>query len=199
MVEYKLASKKDYSRINNFYNRIYNRSRTIEQFEWEFHAGPFGPAIYAIAEDKGKVVGTNCVIPIHLVKSNGEVIISGKSEDTLVDPHYRGQNIFSNIYKFLFQKSKEEGIQLIWGFTPAKRPFKKVGFKIPYDHEQSLVVNNIIVSYNHLNSLNPNNSSLTKVKIFGLCVLSKIKYAISKKVKNLNPVSLVNKVNLVCV
>jgi len=56
-----------------------------------------------------------------------------------------------------------------------KKTFKRLGFSIPFDHQQSLVVNNIWNSYKYLSSLNNKNKILDKVKIFGFCSLSKIK------------------------
>jgi N-acetylglutamate synthase-like GNAT family acetyltransferase len=175
MINYRLATEEDYQRINDFHNRIYESKRTIEQFYWEFHNGPFGKSIYVIAEDEDKIVGTNCVIPIELVGSDDQIILSGKSEDTLVDPDYRGRKTFYNIYNFLFEKCKENGIKVIWGFTSAKGPFKKLGFSIPFDHLQSIAVNNVFRSYKYISSLNKSNSSIEKLKIFGLCFYSKIR------------------------
>ena len=175
MVTYRLADSEDYEKINAFYNRFYNTDRTTEQFWWEFHNCPFGKSIYVIAEDNGKIVGTNCVIPIDIITSDKKIIRSGKSEDTLVAPQYRGQRIFYNIYDFLFNKCKEANIQVIWGFTSAKKPFKKLGFEIPYDHQQGLAVNHIWKSYRYLASLNNKNKTIDKIKILGLCLLSKAK------------------------
>lgn len=175
MVTYRLANSDDYERINAFYNRIHKANRTLEQFRWEFHNGAFGPSIYVIAEDDGKIIGTNCVIPIDLITSENQIIRSGKSEDTLVDPEYRGQKIFYKIYEFLFEKCAEANIRVIWGFTSAKKPFEKLGFKIPYDHQQSLAVNQVFKSYKYLSSLNPKNKFTDKVKILGLCLMSKVK------------------------
>ena len=175
MVNYRLATEEDYQNINDFHNRIYKSNRTIEQFYWEFHNCPFGKSIYVIAEDEGKVVGTNCVIPIDLITSGQQIIRSGKSEDTLVDPEYRGQKIFYHIYEFLFEKCKEEGIKIIWGFTSAKKPFKNLGFSVPFDHQQSLAVNNIWKSYKFLSTLNSKNRIKDKLKILGLTIYSKLK------------------------
>ncbi len=86
MVEYRQANESDYVNINNFHNRIYSSNRTLEQFYWEFHNCPHGKSIYIIGEDGDKIVGTNCVIPIELIDSNKNIILTGKSEDTLVDP-----------------------------------------------------------------------------------------------------------------
>lgn len=173
MVTYRLAHPSDYENINAFYNRIHQTNRTMEQFVWEFHDAPDGQSIYVIAEDEGKVVGTNCVIPINLLTSENQIIRSGKSEDTLVDPEYRGQNIFYNIYAFLFEQCKAAEIQVIWGFTSAKKPFSKMGFEIPFDHYQSLAVKHVGKSYSYLSQLNPANTFRDKLKIYGLCVLAK--------------------------
>lgn len=175
MVTCRLATESDYEHINNFYNRIYAANRTIEQFYWEFHNAPDGHSIYVVAVDGERIVGTNCVIPIRLVGADGRVILSGKSEDTLVDPDYRGQGIFGNICDVLFAQCKEQGIQVIWGFTSAKKPLERVGFTIPYSHQQSLAVNKVLASYRYLSSLNTRNKAKEKLKIFGLCVLSKFK------------------------
>jgi GNAT superfamily N-acetyltransferase len=176
MITYRLATPSDYIKINEFHNQIDKPNRTIEQFYWEFRDCPFGPSIYVIAEDGDRIVGTNCVIPIQLIDSKGALIKSGKSEDTLVDPAYRGQNIFNNIYDFLFEESKKQGISLIWGFTSATKAFERLGFEIPFYHHQGLAVNRVIPSFNFLKSLNPKNGILNIVKILGLTIVSKLKY-----------------------
>ncbi|MEO0473125.1 MAG: GNAT family N-acetyltransferase [Bacteroidota bacterium] len=173
MITFRLADESDYQNINNFFNRIYGTNRSLEAFYWEFHHCPHGSAIYVVAEDDGKVIGTNCVIPIDLITADQHIIRSGKSEDTLVDPAYRGQKIFYRIYEFLFEKCREANIQVIWGFTSAKKPFRKAGFSVPYDHKQSIAVHRPFRAYRYLASLNKKNRLIDKVKILGLCILSK--------------------------
>ncbi|MCE2712269.1 MAG: GNAT family N-acetyltransferase [Cryomorphaceae bacterium] len=175
MVTFRLASENDYEKINDFHNRIYGKSRTMEQFRWEFHDAPDGSSVYVIAEDGDRIVGTNCVIPMVLKNADGVIIRSGKSEDTLVDPEYRGQNIFNRIYEFLFEECKKQNIAVIWGFTAAKKPFMKLGFEIPFDNGQSLAVGKLFPAYSFLVSLNPKNTIKEKVKILGLCVMSRFK------------------------
>ena len=175
MVKYRLAEEKDYKNINDFHNRIYSSNRTLEQFYWEFHNCPHGKSIYIVGEDGEKIVGTNCVIPINLIDFDNRIIRTGKSEDTLVDPDYRGQNIFYDLYQLLFDKCIEFDIKVIWGFTSAYKPFKKLGFSIPYEHQQSLAVNRVISGYKYLAGLNKNNKLLDRIKIFGLCIISKLK------------------------
>ena len=91
---------------NDMFNRIYHSDRSIEDFEWEFIKGPFGKSIYVVAvESDGdliKIIGIQCAIPMELVR-NGEVLLTAKSEDTLIDPSFRGMRIFEKMFDLLFE------------------------------------------------------------------------------------------------
>lgn len=178
-IAYRRASKADYQSINDFHNRIYKSNRSLEQFSWEFERAPAGESVYIIALDGDRIVGTNCVIPIELYNSATGPFLSGKSEDTLVDPDYRGHGIFNQIYNVLFEECVNEGIEVIWGFTPARAPFKKIGFEIPYDHSQSLMVFDVLKSFDYLKALNPANGLLDKLKIFGLSLYSYFRWKLT--------------------
>lgn len=164
---------------NNFFNQIYNTNRPIENFKWEFLQGPSGKAIYIVAIDDTsesvKIVGIQCAIPIELIGSNGSVVLTAKSEDTLVDPAYRGQKIFERMYDLLFAECRKVGIKYIWGFTPAQKAFERIGFEIPFKTEQALFVSKPIGAYRYLKSLNTSNTTKDKLKIFGLSVLAYFK------------------------
>src|SRR5687768_285977 len=92
---------------NDFFNAVYKTDRSLAGFRWEFLEGPHGPALYVIAVDDAisthtKVVGIQCAIPLKMHDVEGRTFLSAKSEDTLVDPQYRGQKIFERMYAFLF-------------------------------------------------------------------------------------------------
>lgn len=160
---------------NDFFNSIYKTNRSREHFQWEFLKGPVLPAVYIIAEDdskNNKVVGIQCAIPLHLENINGEAILTAKSEDTLVDPAYRGQRIFERMYDLLFAECEKLGIRFIWGFTPAKKAFERIGFEIPLLAHQALMVFNPAKAYGYLSSLNPKNKTVDKLKIAGLTMWS---------------------------
>ena len=175
MIKYRLAEEKDYQKINNFFNRIYSSNRTIAQFYWEFHDGPFGKAIYVIAEDGDTLVGTNCVIPINVINDKQQIVRTGKSEDTLVDPAYRGQKIFYHIYEYLIKVAKEHGIKVIWGFTSAIKPFEKIGFSIPFSTKSNLIVHNITASYQYFLGTKKNPSLKVRLKLLLICLMAKTK------------------------
>ena len=175
MIEYRRANDDDWVSINEFHRRIGGKDRSFS--EWEFIKGPQGHSVYVIAVLGSRVVGANAVIPIETVGVDGEIFLTGKSEDTLVDPEFRGQNIFKRLYEVLFEECRREGIRAIWGYTPAEKPFLKIGFGIPFHHSQSILVFKVFSSFRYLNGKNPGNSLRTWAKIFGLCLLSRLRYA----------------------
>ncbi|PWB72989.1 hypothetical protein C3F09_05850, partial [candidate division GN15 bacterium] len=70
------------------------------------------------------------LIPIKMTDRSG-VFWTAKSEETLVDPAYRGQQIFEKMYDLLKQYAWDNGIRSIWGFTPATKAFTRIGFETP--------------------------------------------------------------------
>jgi hypothetical protein len=172
------------SLANDFFNRIYSSDRSLTHFRWEFLEGPFGKAIYVIAiddefTDETKVVGIQCAIPMEILHPSGRKVLTAKSEDTLVDPAYRGKKIFERMYQLLFEECKNAGIKYIWGFTPAEKAFSRLGFDVPFKTQQALKVFGIASAYAHLSKLNPENKTIQKLKILGLCVLSWAKQLVS--------------------
>ena len=172
-IQIRLLLENEIDLANDFFNAIYKTNRSIENFRWEFLDGPNGSAIYIIAIDANasqinKVVGIQCAIPIELANVKGQTVLTAKSEDTLVDPAYRGQKIFERMYDLLFEECKKAGIKYIWGFTPAKKAFERIGFEIPYQAQQGLMVLNPVGAYSYLSTLNPDNKVKDKIKIAGL-------------------------------
>lgn len=140
----------DTERINTFYNDPRVRPgasspdcppRTEEQWRWEFEAPAAGDARYVLAFHGDRIVGLQGYIPIPL-RCDGKLIRSGKSEDTLVHPDYRGLGIGDRMYERLFDIGRHEGVELIWGFTTtAVNLLRRNGFQflMPFDVMQSNV------------------------------------------------------------
>ncbi len=175
-IEISLLKDSDIDEVISFFNIVANGARNSKKFAWEFQNAPAGKAIYVVAKDitTQKIIGTQCAIPIELITDDGKVILTGKSEDSILHPDYRGMKIFDKMYQYLFIKCKEQGIKYLWGFTSAKKPFFKLGFEIQYDHSQSLKVIDTFSSYKYLSKLNSKNNFISLTKIFSLSVLSKL-------------------------
>ena len=174
----RLLQKGEEKLANEAFNIGNNRSRPLENFIWEFVSPPAGPAIYVVAVDTTKsgnpIIGTQCAIPILLTDNNGNQVLTAKSEDTLVDAAYRGQKLFDKMYELLFSECIKAGIKVIWGFTPARKPFLKIGFEIPANTLQGILVNDIYKATKHLRKLNPEGNSRQMFQLAGLSTLSKL-------------------------
>lgn len=179
-IEIRLLKEDDIQSINDLYRKAYGIERPAEKFSWEFQKGPAGPAIYVVAIDtkSGAVVGTQCAIPLYVTNASGERILTAKSEDTLVDPAYRGRNIFEKMYALLFDECRKAGIVAIWGFTYAIKPFAKLGFEIPFRCDFGLIVFDSVNGYKYFESLKQKRSFLEKIKIAVLVLASRLKYGI---------------------
>ncbi len=154
--------------VNKVYNTAYGNIRPDSYFEWEFVSSPWGRAIYIIAEDLekegNKIVGTQSAIPIMLTNGK-EKVLTAKSEDTFVDPAYRGQKLFDKMYDLLFSECVKAGIKYIWGFTYARKPFEKIGFTVPFSSIQGILVKKPWKAAEVLINLNPENNYRDKIKI----------------------------------
>jgi hypothetical protein len=175
-IEISLLKDSEIDEVIAFFNAMTGGERNKAKFEWEFQNAPAGKAIYVVAKDIStqKIIGTQCAIPINLITDSGKTILTGKSEDSIVHPNYRGMKIFDKMYQFLFIKCKEQGIKYLWGFTSAKKPFLKLGFEIQFDHSQSLMALNINSTFNYLSKLNSKNNLVSLSKIFFLSILSRV-------------------------
>lgn len=128
----RLATIADGPRCNAFYNAAYGTHRTLDQWTWEFGRaqGPTSSLPFAIAELDGEIVGTQALILIDFVDTTG-VLATAKSEETLVAPSMRGKSLFGRLYEPLFAYARDHEIGAIWGFTPARTAFERVGFQVP--------------------------------------------------------------------
>ena len=176
-IRIRLLLDSEYATVNEVYNEAYGNIRPLDSFKWEFVNGPWGKAIYVIAEDLekqgNKIIGTQSAIPMVFINGKGETVLTAKSEDTFVHPDYRGHKLFDRMYELLFSECKNAGIQYLWGFTYARKPFLKLGFEIPFDTIQGLFIVKPKESYKYLTSLNESNGLKEKAKILALVMASR--------------------------
>lgn len=123
-------SDDDIQEANEFHNRAYGGDRSIAQWRWQFDRLIGGVRPFAVAKSDGRIVGTQALMPITMLTPSGTVL-TAKSEETLVDPSMRGKGVFQSMYRPLLDLAKTNGVQAIWGFTPAYKPFEALGFTVP--------------------------------------------------------------------
>lgn len=192
----RLLRDDDIRQVNDLYKKAYHIDRSNEKFRWEFLSGPAGPSIYVVAVDSktGKIVGTQCAIPLYVTSASGTRTLTAKSEDTLVDPDYRGKSIFERMYDLLFAECRKAGIEAIWGFTYAVKPFRKIGFDIPFSCAFGLTVFDIGGAYNYFSSLKEKRTFTEKLKIAALVFASRLKYVINISSSSIDGYTISNEV-----
>lgn len=183
-ITYRLANRSDIDRINNLYNEVYNKNRTVEQFNWEFNSAPAGETIYVIALKDDKVVGTQCAIPMYVITKNNKEILTAKLEDVLVSPQHRGKNIFGNMYKFSIEECRRQNIKFIWGFAYIIKEYKKIGFEIPFKNTMGVFVIKPIKSAKYFYSISSQKTSISYLKMLGLSYFSYLKTYILRTKKS---------------
>ena len=160
-INIRLMDESEIPFVNEVYNSAYGNIRPDDFFIWEFINCPWGKAIYVIAEDLdrvgNKIIGTQSAIPIVMTDGMRQVL-TAKSEDTFVHPEYRGHKLFDRMYELLIEECKKAGINYIWGFTYARKPFQKLGFTIPFNTVQGLIVQAPFKAYKILSSFNIENN-----------------------------------------
>lgn len=135
-MEIRFAVEGDAVQCNKFYNDYYLLTRTCEQWKWEFlEYSQCDPLPFVVTVENDEIVATQALIKIPLIDEKG-VFWSAKSEETLVSPTMRGKKVFEKMYESLFDFAKQEKLYSIWGFTPAVKPFEKVGFDVPLSTKQ---------------------------------------------------------------
>lgn len=115
-----------------FHNAAYGNERTPEQWIWEYKSNYPNLSVFTVFKDNSRIVGTQAMIPIY-INIKGKRYLSGKSENTLLDPKYRGRNLFQELYRFAISRCKAKGMYCIWGYTsviPAIKMLKRIQFHI---------------------------------------------------------------------
>ncbi len=139
-IQVRLVEDSEMQACNLFHNKLYKKSRSFEQWQWEFKSNLYNSSSvpFAVAVNQGQIVGTQALIPIRMIDRTG-VYWTAKSEETLVDPQFRGNKLFERMYTVLFNYAKEHNYVNIWGFTPAAKAFTRLNFSIPARTEQLFV------------------------------------------------------------
>jgi len=117
----------DEGEINDIFNSIFIRRRSLENWYWKFTKNPEGTIMFN-AVDGSRIVG-------HLGALNRQIAVKGKEHSALLEvdgmthPDYGRQGIFTELGKKLLSKAKDSGADLAYGFPNeyAMRGHKKLG------------------------------------------------------------------------
>ena len=140
-VNVNFLEKESVAKVIHFYNsaqsdKFQTNNRSWEEFDWLFLKGCIKPSLYCVASESesGEIIGTNAGIFIPMLAKNGEQVLTIKGEDTLLSLDKMiglgKRDILKELLQTISEKSKADNAAFIWGFTPAKAPYLRCGFKI---------------------------------------------------------------------
>ena len=112
--------------------KVYPNSEfsTSEYFNWQYIDGPYGPAKILLAKnDNGDIIAIEPIMPRKLL-IDSSVIMSSLSCNSITDPNFRNQGIFSKLVSNILEFTKTNEISSIYGIPNKKSHsiFIKNGF-----------------------------------------------------------------------
>lgn len=177
-VNIRLLENKIVPEVLRFFNTAQNdkfqaNNRSAEEFDWLFIKSFFKPAIYVVATESeyDEIIGTNAAIFIPMISNNGQHVMTVKGEDTLLSLDKMiglgKRDILKELSEVIAEKSKDENVLFIWGFTPAKKAFQRCGFKIITQIKGSFYVTRPLKFYKNRIALFPQLKLNKKFQLFG--------------------------------
>jgi GNAT superfamily N-acetyltransferase len=106
--------KGDEQAIIKLFNSIFNRNRTLTQWEWEFGNNPKGQKVL-VAEDEGRIFGHIASLHRTLMVGDAEHFAS-LEVDGMTHPEYARRGVFVALGKELLSQLKSEGCAMALGF-----------------------------------------------------------------------------------
>ena len=125
-IELRLAAIEDYPDIIDFRNRHYRIKRKPEHGIWEYATYEPDKAVFLLAYDMDRIVGTAATIPIHM-QVGTESCLCGKLEQLFILPPYRGTSLFMASIRYLSYISVRRGMKFVWILTPLSRLPNRMG------------------------------------------------------------------------
>lgn len=120
--------------IKDLYFQVFNKERSIPDWQWEFLDAPEGPSNIRVIEDKGAIIGHIALIPIRFHYLDKEIVV-GKSEDSSLHKDYRGKRLFGKLEHQCFDTAAEKGYSVSYSIS---RTAREVHIKAGYHPLRSI-------------------------------------------------------------
>ena len=122
MINIREYKKGDEEGIVSLFNEVYNTSREVDYWKWQFMENPLGEPVIVVAEEDSKIVGQCTLLP-NIIGIKGEEVLAGESIDTMISKDYRGQGLYEKMLIKSYQVGEEKGMKIRIGF-PTENLYK---------------------------------------------------------------------------
>lgn len=108
-------TQSEIEQINSLFNEVFDRQRSVNEFENQCVQNPFGYAYHSLFICDGIIVGHNSGVPSYYV-TNGEKIKVICNIDTMIHKKHRGIENYYEIMNNAYDRYKEDGFAMAIGF-----------------------------------------------------------------------------------
>ncbi len=112
----------DEAKIVALFERVFHKpmgaTESLRHWHWEYEENPVGPRAAKLVWDGDRLVGHYAVSPRRLWVE-GEERLAALSLDTMTDPDYGREGIFSASAEACYAAMSERGLQFVYGFPNA--------------------------------------------------------------------------------
>ena len=100
----------------DLFNEVFDKERTVEEFDRQFLNNDEGYSYHTFAEDEGgKVVAANTLVPA-IYHVGDKTLRFCNSVDTMIAKSYRGLENFYDMSNVSFNYGREKGFDAVYGF-----------------------------------------------------------------------------------
>lgn len=108
----------DEEAIVELFHASFGQTIGLDFWRWRFRDNPAGPGIIELAWDGDRLAAHYAVSPV-LLTVGGERVASALSGTTMTHPDYRGLGLFVTLARRVYDRMREQGFGLVWGFPNA--------------------------------------------------------------------------------
>jgi GNAT superfamily N-acetyltransferase len=94
----------------------FDREKWLRWWRWMYKENPAGNGWIWLAEDEGKIVGHEALIPI-VVKIGNRIVKVAQAVDLMVHPDYRYQGMFLKLERTALNEAEHKGLRITIGFS----------------------------------------------------------------------------------
>lgn len=108
-------TKEEKGQILSIFNEIFEKERTVKEFDNQYFNNVEGDGIHALMKADGVVVGHDAGTPCYYI-INGKRVPAMCNVDTMIHPKFRGLENYYDLMKTAFDKYRELGYEIVYGF-----------------------------------------------------------------------------------
>jgi len=101
--------------IVNLFNEVFDRERTVDEFDLEFLHTVEGFSYHTFASENDEIVAANTMVPA-MYYIDGKLVKAVNSVDTMIAKSHRGLENFYDMAKASFKHSEDNGYDVVVGF-----------------------------------------------------------------------------------